>query len=404
MLFSNGIKLFVQAAYFIIIARALGVEEYGAFIAVTALGKVVAPFASWGSGDILIKHTSRNRVVFAGFWGNCIAIILVCGSIILALLLLISNFIFPTSLSRFSILLLLASEIFFTLLIDVSAKAFLAINQISRTALINILDSLKNLVAALLLISLFDDATLILWAPLYFSATLTLAVVCALFVTREIARPTLSLSKIKSEVVQGFYFSVSLSAETINHNIDKTMLAKLSTLEAAGIYAAAYRLIDVTFIPVRSLMAAAYTRFFQKGVGGIRATLRFALNLSAISGLYGALSGLALFIAAPLVPIILGDDYITSVDALRWLCPLPFLLAFQFFAADTLTGTGFQGTRSAIQVIAAIVNVVANAWLIPLYSWTGAAWSSLASEAFKAIFLWLLLLLLYRREHKARKR
>ena len=36
------------------------------------------------------------------------------------------------------------------------------------------------------------------------------------------------------------------------------MLARLGTLQATGIYGAAYRLIDVTFVPVSSLLTASF--------------------------------------------------------------------------------------------------------------------------------------------------
>ena len=67
------------------------------------------------------------------------------------------------------------------------------------------------------------------------------------------------------EFVEGLYFSTSLSAQNIYNDIDKTMLARMATLDAVGIYAAAYRLIDVAFIPVRSLLYAGYTDFFRAG-------------------------------------------------------------------------------------------------------------------------------------------
>ncbi|HBY80443.1 MAG TPA: polysaccharide biosynthesis protein, partial [Cyanobacteria bacterium UBA11148] len=54
MLLSQGLKLFVQAAYFVIIARALGTEQYGAFVGITSLVAILTPFANLGSGDILV--------------------------------------------------------------------------------------------------------------------------------------------------------------------------------------------------------------------------------------------------------------------------------------------------------------------------------------------------------------
>jgi hypothetical protein len=56
----------------------------------------------------------------------------------------------------------------------------------------------------------------------------------------------------------------------------KSRLARLGTLEAAGICVAAQRLTDVSFAPVSSLLYAEYPNFFTIGVDGISATLRYA--------------------------------------------------------------------------------------------------------------------------------
>ena len=47
MFLGYGVRVLVQAAYFIMIARALGPREYGAFGGATALIAIVSPFASW---------------------------------------------------------------------------------------------------------------------------------------------------------------------------------------------------------------------------------------------------------------------------------------------------------------------------------------------------------------------
>ena len=51
-----------------------------------------------------------------------------------------------------------------------------------------------------------------------------------------------------------------------------------------------------------------------------------------------------------------------------------------YFLADSLTGAGYQRMRMIVQISVAIFNVGLNLWLIPAYSWRGAAWSSLASD------------------------
>jgi O-antigen/teichoic acid export membrane protein len=79
---------------------------------------------------------------------------------------------------------------------------------------------------------------------------------------------------------------------------------------------------------------------------------------------------------------------------------LPVLKSIHYFLSDTLTGAGHQGLRSAIQTGVAIFNVLINFWLIPTYSWRGAAWSSIASDALLALTVGTVVFILSRRSQR----
>jgi O-antigen/teichoic acid export membrane protein len=201
---------------------------------------------------------------------------------------------------------------------------------------------------------------------------------------------------------EGFYFSAGLSAQTIYNDIDKTMLARLGTLEAAGIYGAAYRLIDVTFVPIQSLLAAAYPNFFRTGAAGISATLGYARRLVGGALAYSVAACLAILLFAGVVPLILGPEYINTAEALRWLALLPVLKVLHYFLSDSLTGAGYQGVRTCVQAGVALFNVLINLWIIPAYSWRGAAWSSIASDALLVCSVGTAALVLSRRARAVR--
>jgi len=395
MLLAQGMRLILQAAYFVIIARALGAEQYGAFVGATALVAILAPFATLGGGNLLIKNVSRNRALFSEYWGNALFMIFVSGLVLIILVICIAPFFLPKTISVLLILLVSITDLIFTRLLDTAGQAFQAVFWLSKTAQLNILPQVTRLIAALALVNFFPNPGALEWSSLYLISTAISAVLGVLLVHCLLGSPKLAISRIKPEITEGFYFSVSLSAQTIYNDIDKTMLAGLSSLEATGIYAAAYRLIDVAFVPVKSLLAAAYTKFFQRGSAGISGTIDFSRRLSPIAGIYGLTAGIGLFLLAPVIPHLLGDEYAGAVEALRWLAPLPFLKAMHYFAADTLTGAGFQGVRSAVQVIVAVFNALINLWLVPLYSWRGAAWSSLASDGFLILGLWMMVAFFY---------
>ena len=108
-------------------------------------------------------------------------------------------------------------------------------------------------------------------------------------------RPATDLRALREDVAEGVFFSIAGSAATIYNDIDKIMLSRLADLAATGVYAAAYRVIDVSMTPVRSLAAAAYPQFFRKGTAGMAATYPYARSLIAKTSLYGLLASAGLW-------------------------------------------------------------------------------------------------------------
>lgn len=387
MFLGQGLRIIIQAGYFILIARSLGSQGYGAFVGVCALVGILAPFASLGSGNLLIKNVARNANSFSRYWGYALLMILISGALLLVVVLGVSQIVFPAAIPFSLVFVVAVSDLFFARALDVSGQAFQAFQRLERTAQIQVVPNILRLLAIAGLSIYIKRPTPLQWGYLYLVTTMISTFIGIWLVNRELGRPLFTLSGMKAEKAEGFYFSVSLSAQGVYNDIDKTMLTRFSTLAATGIYSAAYRIIDVSFTPIRSLLYAAYARFFQHGAKGVRGSLGFAKKLFPIAGGYGLIGGILLIVTAPLLPFVLGVEYSDAAIALRWLAPLPFLKAVHYFAADTLTGAGFQGTRSGIQVVTALFNIGINLWLIPAYSWRGAAWASIASDGLLAVLL-----------------
>src|SRR5207247_2123507 len=113
----------------------------------------------------------------------------------------------------------------------------------------------------------------------------------------------------------GLYFALSQWMQAVQKDIDKMLIVRVSGLTAAGIYAAASRIVDITFTPVLALMSASYPGFFRQGAAGLRAAMAFGRPLLVVGGLYGVVSGLALVTGAPVLPLVLGESFPTSVHA-----------------------------------------------------------------------------------------
>jgi O-antigen/teichoic acid export membrane protein len=381
MILGQGLRLIIQALYFVEIARSLGVRNYGAFVSVVALVGIVYPFGSLGSGNLLVKNVSRNPSLFPPYWGRALLITFGFGVFLFAFVLALSRFALPREIPLALVAMVAISDIVGLNLITQAGQAFQAFEKLQWTAALNVLMSAGRLLGALMLIALHPRPSALQWGYIYLGCTAAVAVIALALVRWRLGPARIDRVALFSESREGFYFSASQTSQTIYNDIDKTMLARLSTLDAAGIYGAAYRLIDVSFVPVSAALWSAYPNFFRAGARGIAESLRFAKPLMRKAILYAGAVCLLLLIASGIVPLVLGKDYAATASALRWLAILPVLKAMHYFLSDTLTSAGYQGVRTSVQAGVAVFNIAINLWLIPAYSWRGAAWSSIASDA-----------------------
>lgn len=398
MLAGSGARLLIQGVYFVLIARALGAAHYGAFVGVAALVAILAPFSPFGTGQIIVRNVARDRRAFHYSWGNALWMTGVSGSILLAVVLLLARYVLAEKVPLALVLLIGCSDLLLAAVVGLAALAFQAVEQLHRTAQIQVALTAAHAVAAVVLVLSVRHPTALSWGFFYCFSSAVGAVYAIALVSSKLGSPRLSLRRLRSDLLEGFYFAISLSSQSIYNNIDKTMLVRLATFGAAGIYAAAYRLLDLAFQPVSALLASTYPRFFQHGTQGLQGTKRLAKRFLPFAAGYAILASGVLILAAPVLPFVLGHDFRESVDALRWLSPIVLFRAVHYFLADTLTGAGFQGLRSALQIFIAALNVVLNLWLIPAYSWRGAAWASLGSDGMLAVCMFLAILFLERRE------
>lgn len=388
MFVSTAGKTALQALFFLLLARELGIDEFGAFSGVVALVAVLQPFGSLGSINLLIMHVSVDRTRAAQEYATALAVTVISGAAMAMAIVVAAPAVLPSSITRIDVACICVADLLGARLVDVAAAAFQAQGRMTRAAAFPVFVYGSRVVGGLGLFVGLGHASLGQWAIVYLVASgiVCLPILVWSAVSLGIVSPR--LSDFGHEWRLGVHFSISLASQTVYNDIDKAMLANLSTLSATGLYAAAYRVIDMAFTPMRAMLAAAYPRFFRHGVDGLPTTIRFTRRLAIPALIYCSTAALILLAAAGLLPVILGPSFVLSEQALRELSALLILKAVHYLAADALTGAGLQRLRSRIQVGIALLNVGLNLWLIPLYSWRGAVVSSLFSDGFLALSLW----------------
>jgi O-antigen/teichoic acid export membrane protein/glycosyltransferase involved in cell wall biosynthesis len=376
----QGIKLGLQAIYFLFIARSLGPSQYGAFVAITAMTGIVSPYVGLGSGSLFLKNVRSGKRKESVCWGNGLLVTLLTGLVTAVVLTSLAHLWFPT-LPNVLLLALATSDLILMRVIDLASFGFAASDKMGKTAVQNTTMSLLRVVGIVFLGTLYHQVSLAQWIWTY----LLTGVIGAAFALQQGSVlwgiPRISLSAMWEDVREGCFFSVSTSAQTVYNDIDKTMLAHLSTFSATGVYGAAYRIIDTSLTPIRALVSAAYPQFFCIGKDGIGATYSYAKGLIRKAAAFGVVDFLGLLLIAPLLPHVLGPKYAAIVPAIRLLALIPVMRCVHWFLADALSGANAQGLRALVQVGVAVLNVGLNLVILPRWSWVGAAWTSLISDA-----------------------
>jgi O-antigen/teichoic acid export membrane protein len=392
MLVGQGSSLIAQAGYFIVIARLLGSLEYGILVGAAACVGIISQYGSFGSGLLFLRYVSPDHTLFRRYWGNILLSSLLFGSLLVLILALVCPW-FLHNIDVRLIVLVAIGDCVCGQLSTATSQVFQAFEKMRYAAVLSLIASCFRFFLAVALLVTMHRANALQWAVASLVVSVATAVVAVTIVTRHFGTPQFSPKLFVQRVREGLIFAVSGSTTSIYNDVDKAMLAHFGMNAATGIYTMAYRLVDISTLPIRSIHAAAFPRFFQHGAnsGGVLATEPFAKKLLRKTSLLGAGVAIVLFIVAPQIPHILGKGFAPSVLALRWLCLIPLFRSFHLSAGDALAGAGKQSLRLVFQMIAATLNISLNLYLIPRFSWLGAAWASLATDAMLGVMLWSVL-------------
>ncbi len=404
MLSGQGVSTLFQAGYFILIGRALGSHQYGEFVGAASLVSVMSQFSSLGMDSIIIRDVSRDRTKFSSSWGLALELSALGFLAVATVAIIVGHFILSPEV-RILLPFIALSDALFARLSLLSSKAFQAVNNFAYTARLMALSNLaRALVAGVLYLHVLQThqlSTAYTWTRIYCISSLAAALMGMALVNKKLGMPTWMRPTWRI-VSEGVSFSLSSSSISIYNDIDKTYLVSLGQSSAAGIYSAAYRIVDVASTPIYGVYSAAFSRFFSEGAKSTLHASRFSRRLLKRTALYSVAAAVLMFFSAPLLPYVLGKSFASSTGALRWLCLLPLIRCFHYAAGATITGSVSQWYRTTQQIAAAVLNLGLNALLIPRFSWQGAAAASLLTDGTLAGMNWICVAWLIARESRPR--
>ena len=338
-----------QLVAFAILARSLGVEQFGQFLAITAVTNVTVQLCGLGAMEPLVRRVARDKTVYPAFLGHNVILGLVSGLIISVGLLFFLPYFFASSVVATDVVFLAAVfGITNTILLRgilLTEQIFIAHSMFAKANAIAVGFGLMRAATAAAACFLFAVTDLTSWALWHAGGHLVFLMVC-LWVIRPLGAPLFEIQW--DEVKRGLFFCWALIGQSLRQNIDLLVLGLVASPALVGSFGVARRIADTSYLSVNALNRITYPRLSIAMEHSIRDGLAISQKVLAAAVAISISTAVAVYFIAPVLPLLFGDDYVDMVPFLRAICwiVIPFSLAT--VAAEVLGASGHHGIRAMI--------------------------------------------------------
>ena len=250
-----------------------------------------------------------------------------------------------------------------------------------------------KLLGAVLVLSLVREASAYRLYPLLMSASsILIGIGAMIYVIRHfgISRPVLSRQTLREVMQAGAPIFLNNVFVALYTTANMTILGMYAADDVIGYFSGAQRLIQalnmVVVMPVSMAVFAEISRRFAdsktEGVHFLKQVLLWAGSAAAVVSLLT-------FVCAPLmIRIMYGAGFAPSIELLKWLSPIPFLVMIAtLLTVQGLYGMGLQRWAPWVGVILAVCCVGLNLWLLPLIGVKGVCISWIAAELLECLLV-----------------
>lgn len=361
----------------VLIARKLGAEAYGVFVTAYAWSVLGSIVMGLGTAMWTIQEGSRDHGRIPGLLGSSLGV----SGVLFALLYVLvgaAHRIFPPNPILALLLILLPYGLILCL-----QTTLAAVYSCHQTMLVNGLFQgaapVGILVAYFLLAS--NDVSLENIGLAYVVGGGLVTGVWLLSTLRRV-RPRFHPSNAWAVLKSSNQYAISNILGHIYFRADVVMLSALAGIREAGIYAAAYKLVElvskVAVVAGRVFAPAIFKASHEPG----KAYQVFSSMMTRFMAIAGLVAGVMAFILAEeLIILLFGESYAASVSVLRILGGVMATRCMMVPLQLLLSSADLHFRRVVSMGVTVAANLASNAILIPLYGAEGAAWSGLISGA-----------------------
>ena len=364
----------------ILMARYLGVSNYGIFGFATSFTAILAVTVDLGINTHVIRHVATDYDSAPKYLGNAMPLksIFGIGTMILTLIILI---LMKTDELTLTVTLLFAIEMIIKSFINLLNGSFQAFEEGKYQGIGNTL--LHIILLIFILITIFTDFGLIGISISYILANAITLIYTYYAFKNNIAKPKfeLDLEFCKQITVLSLPFAVIGLLYTIYYSIDIVMLTNMVGSYASGIYNATYKLISVLTLFYSVYTAVIFpvmSKFFNDDESML--LISFEKSIKYLMLVIIPIAIATVFYSTDIIHLIYGHKYDAASSVLCILIWTVCLLFISGAANSLLNASHKEVAVTKIYAIAAVFNIVLNFVMIPYFSYNGAAITTVLSD------------------------
>ena len=364
----------------ILMARYLGVQQYGIFGFAVSLTGILCILFDFGIGIHSVRHIATDYDSAPKYLGNAIplkGLFSIFGFFVILIVLILMK----CDELTITVTLLITIEQIIKKFVELMTATFQAFEEGKFQGISNTL--LNVLTFIFILIAIYTDLGLYGIAIAYIAANMIALIYCYRILTKHLTKPHYEFDKkfCKMVTIAALPFAATAILSSIYYSIDMVMLTNMVGSYATGIYNATYKLIGVLTLFYGIYSAVIFpvmSKFFKNNE-----SMLLTLYEKSIKYLLLAIIPIAIatvYYSTDIIHLIYGHQYDASSSVLSILIWTVCLL-FVSGAGNTLLNASYKEVAvTKIYAIAAVFNVALNFILIPYLSYDGAAITTVLSD------------------------
>lgn len=387
-----GGRVVISLFYFIALANALSVSDFGLFATASATGVMLSRIVGFGFTSPLYRIAAVKPRLIGVYGAGYVFFALLSMPVFLAAAAAAHLLFFAASLSFWTFLIVAVAEAYLWRSLEVIVIANNGMNRFGKASLLVIIGSIFRAAAAVLF-SLAAARHLPSWAVWYAAANFAALAVGIFFFLPE-ARFRLKLPVYRRHLTDSLFVAVAEILFYVQSELDKLLVLALGGAHTAGVYAIIMRLADLTAIPIRTfnmmlvqklMRSADLLNSLKRRVG-----LEAGLFLASTAGI----AALSLFLK--LFPNALGSNIATVTGLLFSVLLVPGFRNLVEYHAELLYARRqtvlrafnlalLAGCKALLLAYIFLRNPSGDGWLVDLNCGYGLIWAASLALTYSAM-------------------